>query len=183
LAQATIGFDELGSNFNAVDLLMQYLLHTPDVTFHALDGGYDALPWILQRKFEDAGGRVVQGAWLEGLSPLTLPDSSVGVELHFAGECPAVKARAVILAIPRRPLEVLLPRFAGLAPRSSVAFSRLLGSVTPDPGFKCFVRYPTAWWKATGVCQGHSLPIFRFANAGIGPRANSANAARSEVKH
>jgi len=52
---------------------------------------------------------------------------------------------------------VLVPRFAGLAPRSSVAFSRLLGSVTPDPGFKCFIRYPTAWWKATGVCQGHSL--------------------------
>jgi len=157
LVQATIGFDELGFNWNAVDLLMQYLLHTPDVTFHALDGGYDALPWVLQRKFESAGGEVLQGAWLDGLSPQTLPDGSVGVELHFAGECPAVKARAVILAMPRRPLEVLVPRFAGLAPRSSVAFSRLLGSVTPDPGFKCFIRYPTAWWKATGVCQGHSL--------------------------
>jgi hypothetical protein len=71
LVQATIGFDELGSNFNAVDLLMQYLLHTPDVTFHALDGGYDALPWMLQRKFEDAGGGMVHGAWLEGLLPLT----------------------------------------------------------------------------------------------------------------
>jgi monoamine oxidase len=157
LAQATIGFEELGSNFNAVDLLMQYLLHTPDVTFHALDGGYDALPWMLQGKFEDAGGEVVHGAWLEGLSPLTLADGSVGVELHFAGECPAVKARAIILAMPRRPLEVLLPRFAGLAPRSSAAFSRLLGSVTPDPGVKCFIRYPTAWWRATGVCRGHSL--------------------------
>jgi hypothetical protein len=157
LVQATIGFDEIAYNFNAVDLLMQYLLHTPDVTFHALDDGYDALPWILQRKFEDAGGQVVHGAWLQGLSPLSLPDRSVGVELHFADECPAVKARAVILAMPRRPLEALLPRFAGLAPRSSVAFSRLLGSVTPDPGLKCFIRYPTAWWKATGVCQGHSL--------------------------
>jgi len=157
LAQATIGFDELGYNWNAVDLLMQYLLHTPDVTFHALDGGYDALPWMLQRKFESTGGEVIHGAWLEGLSPVTLPDGSVGVELHFAGECPAVKARAVILAMPRRPLEVLLPRFAGLAPRSTSTFSRLLGSVTPDSGFKCFIHYPTAWWKATGVCQGQSL--------------------------
>ena len=157
LAQATIGFDELGANLNAVDVLTQYLLHTPDVTFHALDDGYEALPWMLQRKFEDAGGRVVHGAWLEGLSPLTLPDSSVGVELHFAGECPTVKARGVILAVPRRPLEVLLPRFTGLASRSSVGFSRLLGSVTPGPAFKCFIRYPTAWWKSTGVCQGHSL--------------------------
>jgi hypothetical protein len=157
LAQATIGFDELGYNWNAVDMLMQYLLHTPDVTFHALDGGYDALPWMLQRKFESAGGELVHEAWLEGLSPLTLADGSVGVELHFAGECPAIKARAVILAIPTRPLEVLLPHVTGLAPRNSAAFSRLLGSVTPDPGFKCFIRYPTAWWKATGVCQGHSL--------------------------
>jgi hypothetical protein len=157
LVQATIGFDELGYNFNAVDQLMQYLLHTPDVTFHALDGGYAALPWMLQRKFESVGGELVHGAWLEGLSPLTLPDGSVGVELHFTGDCPAVKARAVILAMPRRPLEVLLPRFEGLAPRSSTAFARLLGSVTPDPGFKCFIRYPTAWWNATGVCQGHSL--------------------------
>src|SRR6516165_3203221 len=157
LVQATIGYDELAYNWNAVDLLLQYLLHTPDVTFHALDGGYDALPWGLQRKFESAVGEVLQEAWLEGTVTQTLPDGSVGVELHFAGECPAVKARAVILAMPRRPLEVLLPRFAGLTPRSSVAFSRLLGSVTPDPGFKCFIRYPKAWWKATGVCQGHSL--------------------------
>jgi len=157
LAQATIGFDELGFNWNAVDLLMQYLLHTPDVTFHALDGGYDALPWMLQRKFESAGGQVIHESWLQGLSPLTLQDGSVGVELHFAGECPAVRARAAILAMPARPLERLLPRFEGLAPKTSVAFSQLLGSVTPDPGFKCFIRYPTAWWKATGVCQGHSL--------------------------
>jgi len=157
LAQATIGFDELGANLNAVDVLTQYLLHTPDVTFHSLDDGYEALPWMLQRKFEDAGGRVVHGAWLEGLSPLTLPDGSVGVELHFVGECPSVRARAVILAMPRRPLEVLLPRFTRLARGRSATFSRLLGSVTPGPAFKCFIRYPTAWWKSTGVCQGHSL--------------------------
>ena len=162
LVQATIGFDTLASNANAVDLLMQYLFHTPDVTFHALDDGYDALPWTLQRKFENAGGQVVYGAWLEELSPLTLADGTVGVELHFAGGCPAIKARGVILALPRRSLEVLLPRLSGLTPKSSVTFSRLVDSVTAFPASKCFIRYPTAWWKATGVCHGRSftdLPI------------------------
>ena len=158
LAQATIGFDTFGGcNAGAVDLIMQYLAHTPDVTYHVLDDGYDALPWTLQRKFESAGGEVVHGAWLQGLSPLTLSDGTTGIELSFSGNCPAVRARGVILAMPRRSLELVLPRCSRLAPNTFAALTKLLSSVTPVPLAKFFIRYPTAWWKATGVCHGYSL--------------------------
>lgn len=157
LVQATIGFDTIGSNANAVDLITQYLTHTPDVTYHALDGGYDALPWALQRKFESAGGEIMHGAWLRCVSPLTLGDGTLGVRLSFRGGCPAVSARGVILAMPRRSLEMIFSDCSWLAPSGSVALSRLLGSVAFVPLSKCFIRYPRAWWKATGVCQGCSL--------------------------
>jgi len=158
LAQASIGFDTFAtSNACAVDLIMQYLAHTPDVTYHALDDGYASLPWTLQRKFESAGGEVVHGAWLQELSPLTLSDGTVGIELRFSGSCPAVRARGVILAMPRRSLELVLPRCLRLAPNSSATLTKLLNSVAPVPVLKSLIRYPTAWWKATGVCHGYSL--------------------------
>jgi hypothetical protein len=157
LVQATIGFDTIGSNANAVDLITQYLTHTPDVTYHALDGGYDALPWTLQRKFESVGGEIMHGAWLRCVSPLTLADGTLGVRLSFRGGCPPVSARGVILAMPRRSLELILSCCSWLAPSGSAALSKLLGSVAFVPLSKCFIHYPRAWWKATGVCQGHSL--------------------------
>jgi len=157
LVRATIGYDTLGSNANAVNLMREYLAHTPDVTFQVLDDGYEVLPWTLQRKFESAGGEIVHGAWLKGLTPRALPDGTVGVQLDFRGDCPPVKARGVILAMPRRSLEAVLAGSSGLAQSSSSTFSRLLSSVAPVPLSKVFIRYPTAWWKATGVCQGESI--------------------------
>lgn len=157
LSSATIGFDTLNWNANAVDMILQYLFHTPDVTYQVLDNGYDALPWALQQRFENAGGQVVEGAWLSGFTPALLPDGTVGVQLIFRGSCPPVKARAIILAMPRRSLELILPGCPILTGDRSATFQQLLTSVTPAPLCKIFLCYSHPWWRGTGVCHGQSI--------------------------
>jgi len=157
LSRATIGFDILFSNANAVNLILEYLRHTPDVTYQILDNGYDALPWALQEKFEQAGGQVVEGAWLSGFRPVPLNDGSAGVQLDFRGPCPSVKARAIMLAMPKRSLELILPSCPVLTGDRASTFQSLLNSVRPVAGCKLFICYSNPWWQATGVCRGESI--------------------------
>ena len=158
LSRATIGFDF--PNTNAANVVLEYLRHTPDVTFQILDNGYDALPWAIQERFENAGGQVVQGAWLSGFRPVQLADGSVGVQLDFRGGCQSVKAKAILLAMPKRSLELILPGCAVLA--DSASFEQLMNSVIPVGLNKIVLCYRQPWWEATGVCRGVSftdLPI------------------------
>ena len=157
LARATIGFDGISWNTNAVDLILQYFFHTPDVTYHVLDNGYDALPWTLQQNFESAGGKIVEGVWLSGFKPVHLRDGSAGLQLRFRGPCPPVTARALILAIPKRSLELILPDCPAFSSDSSGRFQELLNSVAPLPLSKIVVCYSRRWWRDSGVCRGQSV--------------------------
>jgi hypothetical protein len=157
LARTTVGFDVLNWNINAVDGFLTYLYHTPDVTYEILDDGYEALPRTLRERFEAAGGQVVEDAWLSGFMPARLSDGTLGVQLNFRGSCPPVMARAIILAMPKRSLELILPGCPVLTQDSAQSFQQLMNSVTPLPLCKIFVCYPHPWWRATGACHGQSI--------------------------
>ena len=157
LARSMVGYDCLGSNANAIDLISAFLDFTPDVQYHLLNQGYESVPWTLQKRFQDVGGEIVHGAWLAGFAQTTLDDGSTGVELHFTGTRAPVKARAIILAMPRRSLELLRregPVFNG--PKTSHV-QHLLNSVRPIPLYKLFLAYEYPWWNVVGVSQGRSL--------------------------
>jgi monoamine oxidase len=157
LARSMVGFNCLGSNANAVDQISEYLDFSPDVTFHSFCKGYETLPWELQKRFQDEGGEVVKDAWLAGFDKTTLSDGSTGVELHFTADREPVKARAIILAMPRRSLELLRregPVFDG---KKAADVRDLLNSVRPIPLFKMFIAYKRPWWNASCVSQGRSL--------------------------
>lgn len=157
LARSMVGYDCLGSNANAVDQIAEYMYFTPDAKFYNFIHGYDSVPWTLQKRFEQVGGEVVQGTWLTGFEQTTLNDGSTGVELHFTGNRAPVKARAIILAMPRRSLELLRregPVFDG--PKAA-RVQYLLNSVRPIPLYKLFMAYDYPWWNAVGVSQGRSL--------------------------
>jgi hypothetical protein len=157
LARCLVGYDCLGSNANAVDLISEYFDFTPTVTYSLLNQGYDAVPWTLQKQFEEAGGTVVQGSWLAGFDKATLSDGSTGVALHFADGRPSVTARAIILAMPRRSLELLKREGPVLDPAKSRHMQEMLVSVRPIPLYKLFVAYDYPWWTAVNVNQGRSL--------------------------
>jgi hypothetical protein len=157
LARSMVGYDCLGSNANAVDLISEYFNFTPGVAYSLLSHGYESLPWTLQKQFEEAGGILEQKAWVAGFDKTTLDDGSAGVILHFVNGHPSVKARAIVLAMPRRALELLRQEGPVFDPSQAPDVQRWLGSVRPIPLYKLFLAYKYPWWTAVGVRQGRSL--------------------------
>ena len=159
LSLATVGYDGLGWNANAVDMTTEYFDFTPDVKYFLIDGGYDMVPWTLAKELEQAGGQIELGAWLEGFDAATLEDGTTGVSLHFRNECDGHTkiARSVILAMPRRAIELLRPDGPVLDPRRAPKFQSMMQAVEPLPLYKLFICYPFPWWETVGVTQGRSL--------------------------
>jgi monoamine oxidase len=157
LARNLVGYDCLGSNANAVDLISEYFDFTPGVTYSLLNQGYDSVPWTLQKQFEDAGGELIQNAWVAGFDKTPLGDGTTGVVLHFTDGRPSVTARAIVLAMPRRSLELLRREGPVLDPSQAPGVQELLASVRPIPLYKLFLAYKYPWWTAVGVSQGRSL--------------------------
>ncbi|WP_158793369.1 FAD-dependent oxidoreductase [Granulicella sp. L60] len=157
IARTLVGYDCLGSNANAVDLLAEYFDFTPGVKYYLFNQGYDAVPWTLEKKFKAAGGEVIPNSWLSGFDQITLDDNTTGVILHFSDGRPSVTARSVILAMPRRSLELLKPEGPVLDPARAPHVQTLINSVEPIPLYKLFVAYAYPWWTSVGVSQGRSL--------------------------
>jgi monoamine oxidase len=157
IARTLVGYDCLGSNANAVDLLAEYFDFAPGVKYYLFNQGYDAVPWTLEKKFKAAGGEVIPNSWLSGFDQITLDDNTTGVILHFSDGRPSVTARSVILAMPRRSLELLKPEGPVLDPARAPHVQTLINSVEPIPLYKLFVAYAYPWWTAVGVSQGRSL--------------------------
>lgn len=157
VARTLVGYDCLGSNANAVDLISEYFEFVPGVHYYLFNQGYDTVPWELEKRFKNAGGEVIQGEWVSGFDSTTLSDGSTGVELHFRGKHPTVTAGAVILAMPRRSLELLDRVGPVFGPRHAKHVRRLVGSVRAIPLYKLFLAYEYPWWQGVGVQQGRSL--------------------------
>jgi monoamine oxidase len=162
VARTLIGYDCLGSNANAVDLICEIYDFAPNVKYYLLKEGYETVPWTLQQKFETAGGELVTGSWVAGFDRKTLPDGTTGVELHFRGDRPSVTARAVVLAMPRRSVELLLRHGPVLDPAQAPKVPQLLNSVRAIPLYKLFLAYAYPWWNAVAAApksplQGRSL--------------------------
>jgi hypothetical protein len=162
VARTMIGYDCLGSNANAVDLITEIYNFSPDVKYYLLNEGYEAVPWTLQRRFEVAGGRVESNVWLAGFTQTTFADGTTGVALHFRDGRPSVTARAIVLAMPRRSIELLDREGPVLDPAQAPHVPHLLNSVRPIPLYKLFLAYEYPWWNAVAVqpsrpLQGRSL--------------------------
>jgi monoamine oxidase len=162
IARALIGYDCLGSNANAVDQIREIYNFTPEVKYYLLNGGYESVPWSLQQRFEEAGGRVIRGTWLAGFDKTTFDDGTTGVILHFRGDRPPVTARAIVLAMPRRSLELLQREGPVFDPAQAPHVPHLLNAVRPIPLYKLFLAYEYPWWNAVAAAptrplQGRSL--------------------------
>jgi monoamine oxidase len=154
-ARATIGYDCLGGNTNALDLITEFFDFAKDVKYLMVNQGYEAVPWQLQQKFQEAGGEIKFEHWLDGFIGTKLADGSQGVKLNFRGGG-KLCARAIVLAMPRRAIELLLPEGEILGPENK-KFRHDLAAVSGIPLFKLFLLYPESWWQAAGVCRGRSL--------------------------
>jgi monoamine oxidase len=177
------GYDTAYLNWNAADTINFNFDFVPGVKFSALTEGYQSVPRTLCDRFVDAGGIVEMETRLRSFHRDSLHDGSPIVRLEFDGDKKPIYARALILAMPRRSLELLDPTCALLDPDrpDHRRIMDLIRSVTPIPLYKMFVCYPYPWWESTGVQRGRSvtdLPIrqcYYWGTEGKQPGADPEN--------
>ena len=158
------GFDFYLLNLNAINFIRETQDIQAGTVFSRVVNGYDQVPLTLCDQFKRASGRVWMQHRLQALDTTTLPDGSPGVSLTFqadsrgwgplaAGKPKRVTARSVILALPRRALELLDPT-GNILTRH---VNSLIQSVTSVPMLKTWLCYDHPWWEATGITQGHAI--------------------------
>ena len=161
----TSGYDSIFFTWNAADGFPWNLGDFGTVvTYSHLKNGYLAVALELQQRFEKAGGNIQLEHRLLSFDAVNLDHGTTGVQLKFAcegGRTTTVMARKLVLAMPRRSLELLEPSGAVMN-ASNTAVRELIESVTPIPLFKPALAYRTRWWERAGVTQGQTvtdLPI------------------------
>jgi len=147
--------------------------------FLTLRDGYDALPLTLAKQFQELPGvlpsdqRVKMNHRLARLDigtgeyPYTLHFEPTVTEKHktrlmakSGGQPPdrtTIRAKKVILAMPRRSLELIESEFF-----NDPWLKENIPSVLIQSAFKLFLAYERPWWRALGLVSGRSvtdLPI------------------------
>ena len=168
------GYDANVANATAVTQLPA-TEYSDTTKFLTLRDGYDQLPITLARRFDEmAGGgkgkRVLMNHRLSVIEiakgkseyPYTLifkptVTTDCRTELAPRGKDITVRAKKVILAMPRRSLELIESElFENPWLKSNIP------SVLIQSAFKLFLAYESPWWRALGLVAGRSvtdLPI------------------------
>ena len=150
------GFYSLTNNWNAAEAMQAIFSDfTQNPDYHTLHEGFDRLPQLVREEFENLGGEVLLRHRVVAIDranggeyryQLTISDENAKKTTH-------VLANRVILAMPRRSLELLAETSLWKldAPVQVGAEVRRLrdciASVIPYPAFKLFLVYPTRWWR------------------------------------
>ncbi len=154
LAIAAGGYQTTLSNWNAADAIPWFLSDFGvEPVYEGFRQGFQQVPLTLAKRVRTAKGEIHTGKVLEGFE-----QSAGGIDLHFRGG-ETVRAKHLILAMPRRALDLLAPHSPILREEGA---SRLIRSVTPRPLFKVFTTYAEPWWLPAGVEAGRTttdLPV------------------------
>ena len=163
-AQKGMGYDTALHNWNAADTIIMNADFSPDAKYFRLRHGYEALPYKLADELVAAGGSIEREHRLVSFDTTTLADDTPGVALVFDAPDESgavlehtVEARSLILAMPRRSIELLDQTGALLGPVHTEVHG-LIRSVTPNPLFKAALCYHEPWWEA-GAAPGQSVPF------------------------
>ena len=158
LAIKAVGYDVLGSNTNAVNCIAEYFDFTPTSEFYLIDGGFGIVPWTLQKAFEEAGGNVLTGQWLDHFDEVQLEDGTKGVELIFHDQPKPVNAAALVLAMPPRSLRLLRQTGPVMDPVRAPQLRKWMNALSLIGLFKMVLVYDHPWWeKKAYVTKGRSL--------------------------
>jgi len=169
------GYDANVANASAVTNLPA-TEYASDTGFKSISSGYQRLPEELVAAFEKAGGSLYKNHRLTSIQregehyrlefrrtiteavEIKLNDKDHGqkYETHDDPRHPApivVKAKSIILAMPRRSLELV--KWEGW---NQPGVSDMLGSVLMQHAFKLLLGYKSPWWRnALGLVAGRSI--------------------------
>jgi hypothetical protein len=142
------GYNSILFHWNAVDGFPWNLAdYGRSVTYSHVSNGYEHVPLEVARRFEKAGGSIHLEHALVGFDEVKRGGETViELEINDGRKTKTVLARDLVLAMPKRSLDLLDQRGAVLAPKNT-AVHELIGSVTPVPLFKIALCYPFPWWQ------------------------------------
>lgn len=144
------GYNSTLSNWNAADAIPWFLTDFGIVPkYKGFKKGFQQIPTTLADFFVQLGGEVRLNAKLNGFE-------SVDGKFQLSFKDSTVIADSLILAMPRRSLDLLAPASLPLQQAQ-----QLISSVTPRPLFKLFTTYASPWWLAAGYTDetGKFIPV------------------------
>ncbi|UWR23903.1 FAD-dependent oxidoreductase [Sulfitobacter sp. S190] len=165
------GYDSILYTWNAADGLPWNLSDFGrSVTYSRLAEGYQEVPLRCAEHFEKAGGTISTDHRLISFDTTKMQDGTTGVEfkVESGGSITTRKARNLVLAMPRRALEILAPTGAVMDPENR-SVRALMESVTPIPLFKLALCYSYAWWEdlpPVAVPDGNGQPVMKKITKG-----------------
>jgi monoamine oxidase len=170
------GYDDFVLHNTGLDALdFQFFDDDESKPFYAVAGGYQHLPLTLVAEAKRLGAKLATNMRLVSLHT---PENGSGIfRLTFAGtdgRTTAVTAKRVVLALPRRSLELIddFPARKG--------FADLVEAVHPVPACKSLTLYPRPWWTDEGSIGGRSItdmPARQFYALGAEPQRGPLDAA------
>lgn len=142
------GYNSTLTNWNAADAIPWYLSDFGiNPVYKGFKRGFQEVPKSLAKLFGPANihlkAKVDGFEWVDGAFALKTGRRTV-------------RARSLILAMPRRALDLLAPTSPLLR-----EIGGLIASVTPRPLFKVFTTYANPWWMAAGYTDatGTFVPV------------------------
>ena len=162
LAIAAGGYQTTPSNWNAADAIPWFLSDFGlDPTYRGFENGFQQVPLVLTERVKAAGGIIRCNARVTGFIW-----KNKRVEVQFQdGE--AVQAKALILAMPRRSLELITP---GSPLLQQPRVSRMIRSVTPRPLLNSSRRTRSPGGCRQGLRRDVLPPTCRCARRITGPK-------------
>jgi len=139
------GYNTTLLNWNAADAIPWFLADFGNGTeYFGFKGGFQQVPIYLSEFFTALGGKIHLKNKLKGFE---WKNGHFEMDMEKGG---TVQAGKLILAMPRRSLDLLAPSCPLLQERQ---VQQLISSVTPRPLFKLFTTYANPWWRAAGYWQ------------------------------
>jgi monoamine oxidase len=141
--------------------------------YRTLTNGYEELPLTLAKAYDAANGERLMSTRVAGVEQVTTgPQGQTAMVVHLdSGD--SVTAGAVVLALPRRALELIAPGTPVLA---APATQRLVRSVSGHRVMKVFCCYESAWWGSLGITSGSSATDLPIGNVWyFGPDPDTGN--------
>jgi lysine 2-monooxygenase len=172
------GYESLVDNWNCAEAFEYLLIDFPsNAQYQRLARGYQTLPQTLAQQFRQNGGTINIANSLMRITLNTVNGANVVDFDVFDLNTQSTnyyRANALILALPRRALEIV---FANSLLLPDLQF--VLDAVMPMPAQKTLLAYSSPWWQeALGLVNGRSttdLPIRQVYYFGTqsGPDPNS----------
>jgi monoamine oxidase len=144
------------ANWNCAEAL-PWFMGDGAASYSTLTDGYEQLPLTLAQAFAQAGGQTLMSTQVSSVQQMTVGPQGQTTMVVTTAAGDTMSASAVVLALPRRSLELLESDVL-----SEPLVNTLVTSVTGQRVMKVFCCYDQPWWKSLGITDGPSgtdLPI------------------------